>query len=123
MRCSLSAARRKGIAVVARVSPSEGDLRSLAGLVSEDRSDLPAQGLPLSLLSDLKDQIPCDFLLCEGYDTTLKQYWFTQQISEGDRKVKPNEADITRAFWEQYWDCQFCSYPDRSGDLRSIRKI
>ena len=25
--------------------------------------------------------------------------------------------------YEHYWDCQPCSYPDRSGDLRSIIKI
>jgi len=109
--------------VVARLSPSEEDLRSLAGMVSEERSDVPAQGLPLSLLSDLKDQIPCDFLLCEGYDTTLEQYWFTQRVSEEDGEGNPNEADLLRAFWEQFWDCQYCSYPDRSGDIRSIRKV
>lgn len=26
-------------------------------------------------------------------------------------------------FWAHYWDCDPCSYPDRSGDLRSITKI
>jgi hypothetical protein len=40
---------------------SEEDLRTLAGIVSDERSDLPALGLPLSLLSELKEQIPCDF--------------------------------------------------------------
>ena len=70
--------------MASRVSASEQELRALAGVVSEGRSDLPAQGLPLSLLSDLKDQIPCDFLSCHGYDTTLQQYWFTQQIPEED---------------------------------------
>ena len=25
--------------------------------------------------------------------------------------------------WQHYWDCQPCSYPDRTGDLRSIVKI
>jgi hypothetical protein len=68
--------------MVSRVSASEQDLQALAGVVSEVRSDLPCQGLPLSLLSDLKDQIPCDFLLCHGYDTPLQHYWFAQQIPE-----------------------------------------
>ena len=102
---------------------SEQDLRALAGVVSEVRSDLPAQGLPLSLLSDLKDQIPCDFLLCHGYDTTLQQYWFTQQIPEEDGEGDPVDEDFFRVFWGQYWDCQVCSYPDRTGDLRSIVKV
>ena len=25
--------------------------------------------------------------------------------------------------WQHYWDCQPCSYPDRTGDLRSVMKI
>jgi DNA-binding CsgD family transcriptional regulator len=25
--------------------------------------------------------------------------------------------------WQNYWHCQLCSYPDRTGDLRSIVKI
>ena len=56
--------------MASRVSASERDVRALAGVVSEIRSDLPTQGLPLSLLSDLKDQVPRDFFLCHGYDTT-----------------------------------------------------
>ena len=108
--------------MASRVSASERDVRALAGVVSEIRSDVPTQGLPLSLLSDLKDQIPCDFLLCHGYDTTLQQYWFTQQIPQDDGEGTADE-DFLRVFWEQYWDCQVCSYPDRTGDLRSIVKV
>ena len=44
----------------------EHDLRSLAAIVSQERDDLPEKGVPLSLLSDLKDQIPCDYVLFEG---------------------------------------------------------
>jgi DNA-binding CsgD family transcriptional regulator len=110
--------------VVARLSPSEQDLKSLAGLVSEERSDVPAEGLPLSLLVDLKDQIPCDSLVCEGYDTTLLQYWFGQRIPDEGADEDPNVAtDLQQTFWGQYWNCQFCSYPDRSRDIRSIRKV
>ena len=35
----------------------------------------------------------------------------------------PGWEDINRAYWRHYWDSQFCSYPDRTGDLRSIIKI
>jgi hypothetical protein len=31
-------------------------------MVSEQRDDLPDQGLPMSLLSELKEQIPCDVI-------------------------------------------------------------
>jgi DNA-binding CsgD family transcriptional regulator len=109
--------------MVSRVSASEQDLQALAGVVSEVRSDLPCQGLPLSLLSDLKDQIPCDFLLCHGYDTPLQHYWFAQQIPEENGEGDPGDEELVRVCWEQYWDCQACSYPDRTGDLRSIVKV
>ena len=32
-------------------------------------------------------------------------------------------ADATPVQWQHYWHCQLCSYPDRTGDLRSIVKI
>jgi DNA-binding CsgD family transcriptional regulator len=109
--------------MVSRVSASEQDLRALAGVVSEVRPDLPAQGLPLSLLSDLKDQIPCDALLCHGYDTTLLRHWFTQEIPEEDAEGEPAYEELVRVCWGQYWDCLPCSYPDRAGDRRSIVKV
>ena len=102
------------------LTASEQDLRTLAGIVSDQRSDLPAQGLPLSLLSELKEQIACDVLLCQGFDTTLLQYWFAQGVPGEDEEGDPNEEDSVRTFWGQYWDCRFCSYPDRSGDIRAI---
>ena len=35
----------------------------------------------------------------------------------------PGYEDLERAHWEHYWHCQPCSYPDRTGDLRSVIKI
>jgi DNA-binding CsgD family transcriptional regulator len=73
-------------------------------------------------LSELKEQIPCDFLLCEGYDSTLQRYWFTQQSPE-DEEEDPDGEDFDPVLWEHYWNCQFCSYPDRTKDLRSVVKV
>jgi len=101
----------------------EQDLRTLAGIVCDERSDLPVQGLPLSLLSELREQIPCDFMLCHGYDTTVRRHWFTQQVPEDDEEGDLDEGGIGQLFWERYWDCQPCSYPDRTKDLRSVVKV
>jgi DNA-binding CsgD family transcriptional regulator len=110
--------------MTAPLTASEKDLRTLAGIVSDERSDLPAQGLPLSLLSDLKEQIPCDVMLCHGYDTTLQRHWFAQEIpGDDDDGGDVNEEDIFQVFWKRYWECLTCSYPDRAKDLRSIVKI
>ena len=108
--------------MTAPLTASEQDLRTLAGMVADERSDLPAQGLPFSLLSELKTQIPCDFMLCHGYDTTLERYWFTQQVPEDD-EGEDVDPEFAQVFWKYYWGCEPCSYPDRAKDLRSVVKI
>ncbi len=103
------------------VRASATDLRALAGIVSQDRPDVPPEeGLPPSLLADLTRQIRCDTLTFFGMDSGRRAYWFAQDIPPIDTH---GWEDLDRAQWEHYWDCQPCSYPDRSGDLRSIVTI
>ena len=103
------------------VRASAADLRVLAGLVSQDRPDVPPkEGLPRSLLADLAGQIRCDALHFFGMDSGRRAYWFAQDIPPIDTH---GWQDLDRAMWEHYWDCEPCSYPDRSGDLRSIVTI
>jgi len=97
------------------------DLRTLADIVSADRSDLPAgEGLPPSLLADLMDQIRCDVISFEGFDSRRRETWLFQSIPGRSGGVV---EDLDPVHWEHYWDCQPCSYPDRTGDLRSIVTI
>ncbi len=106
----------------ASMRASATDLRALAGIVSQDRPDVPPQeGLPPSLLADLAGQVRCDILQFFGMDSGRRAYWFWQAIPPID--PGPGWEDLDRVQWEHYWDCQPCSYPDRSGDLRSISKI
>jgi DNA-binding CsgD family transcriptional regulator len=107
------------------VRASDRDLRALAAIVSEDRPDLPADGgLPPSLLADLMSQIRCDQVVFVGFDGSRQAYWFTQ---EDPFKVPftdtPGWEDFDRTYWKHYWDSRFCSYPSRTGDLRSIIKV
>jgi hypothetical protein len=46
----------------------ERDLRALAAIVREERADVPAEGLPPSLLADLMGQIRCAALSLDGRD-------------------------------------------------------
>ena len=103
------------------VTASDRDLRALAAIVSEDRPDLPAgEGLPPYLLADLMDQIRCDVISFEGFDSKQQETWLFQSIPGRGGAVA---EDLDPVHWEHYWDCQPCSYPDRTGDLRSIIKI
>jgi DNA-binding CsgD family transcriptional regulator len=101
-------------------TPSERDLRTLGRIVSDHRADLPEDGLPLSLLADLMGQIRCDAIALEGLDSQQPKTWFVQSIPDPD-KAWLEEVDPVH--WQHYWNCQPCSYPDRTSDLRSIVKI
>jgi DNA-binding CsgD family transcriptional regulator len=107
--------------MTAPVAASERDLSALAGLISEDRPDAPAdEGLPPSLLADLMDQIRCDVIAFAGWDSRRQETWALQSLPDGGEVVVADTAPVN---WEHYWHCQPCSYPDRTGDLRSIVKI
>ena len=107
------------------VRASDRDLRALAAIVSQDRRDLPdrEEGLPLSLLADLKDQICCDEVSLECFDSGQLETRFLQCIPVADVEEVAAAEDVQPVHWQHYWDCQPCSYPDRTGDLCSIVKI
>jgi DNA-binding CsgD family transcriptional regulator len=103
------------------IRASDRDLRALAAMVSQDRPDLPdGEGLPPSLLADLMSQIPCDRVLFIGFDSGRQTDWFAQDFPPADTY---DQEDLDRAYWQHYWASQFCSYPGRTGDLRSIIKV
>jgi DNA-binding CsgD family transcriptional regulator len=103
------------------IRASEQDLRALAAIVSQDRPDLPdGEGLPPSLLADLMGHIRCDAIECQGFDSGREKTWFFQDTSGGSGAA---DEDSDAVHWQHYWNCQPCSYPDRSGDLRGIVTI
>jgi DNA-binding CsgD family transcriptional regulator len=108
------------------VRASDRDLRALAAIVSQDRPDLPdGEGLPPSLLADLKDQIRCDDISLDRYDSGQRKAWLLQLIPAPGDELKASE-DLDPARWEHWWACHWacesCSYPERTGDLRSVVK-
>jgi DNA-binding CsgD family transcriptional regulator len=72
----------------------------------------------LSLLSDLLDQIHCDGVWLFHLDSRREAARFLQYLPDDE-----DDEDDGQVFWEHYWDCAPCSYPDRSADLRSITRI
>ena len=106
--------------MTAPVTTNEQDLRALADMVSADRPDVPAQGgLPPSLLADLARQIRCDVIAFGGFDSQRQETWSIQLLPDGGTV----SAGSDPVHWDHYWNCEPCSYPDRTGDLRSIVKI
>jgi len=104
--------------MTAPVRVSERDLHTLLGIVSDHREDMPPHGLPWSLLHDLMSQIRCDRIALSGVDTTRQENWSCQVIPSD-----PNDEVTAPTYWKHYKHCEACSYPDRSGDLRSVTKV
>lgn len=114
-----------GDVMTAPVMPRERDLCRLAGIVSERRDDIPAHGVPLSLLNDLAGQIRCDVISFEGFDSARQVTWFLQAI-RGHEQItydSPDDDPFDPVHWKHYWHCAPCSYPDRTGDLRTVVRI
>jgi DNA-binding CsgD family transcriptional regulator len=106
--------------MTAPVTASERDLRALADLVSAERADVPALGgLPPSLLGDLMRQIRCDVIAFAGFDSTRRETWSGQFMPDGGAAAE----GVAPVQWDHYWHCEPCSFPDRTGDLRSVVKI
>jgi hypothetical protein len=70
MRAAAQRPAGEGGAMTTPVRASDRDLRALAAIVSENRTDLPdGEGLPLSLLADLMSHIRWDRLAFIGNDS------------------------------------------------------
>ena len=102
--------------MAAQITVSERDLRTLLDIVSVGRSDVGTSALPLSLLRDLMSQVRCDCVTFVGLDSAQRTTWAVQ--GEPSAEFLGN----SKTFWEDYWSCESCSYPDRSGDLRAVTK-
>jgi len=106
------------------VRASDRDLRALAAIVSEDRPDLPdGEGLPPSLLAEIKDQIRCDGIVFQRFDSGRQRTRVLQAMPAPEKDDLKAGTDLNLVLWAHYWDSQPCSYPDRTRDLRSVLKI
>jgi hypothetical protein len=101
----------------APVTASERGLRALAGIVSDDRDDLPAEGLPPSLLADLMDQMRCDGVSLQEFDSGREEGLFARHVqgipAADDVTLEAFEA-LDPVHWQHYWECQPCCYPERT---------
>ncbi len=102
---------------------SEAELCRLAAIVTAEREDLPEQGLPPSLLSDLMEQIHCDAITFQGMDSRQQEYWFLQGFPEDDEPDPELARTLDHAHWQHYWDSLNCSYPDRRPAQRDEENI
>lgn len=97
----------------------EADLRALLDVVADNPDVAADQPLPAIVLERVTDLINCDQVSFTDFDAVggdlfaYQDYPLDVTGTDGDEET----------FLRHYWDCLPCSYPDRSGDYRSVLRI
>lgn len=95
-------------------SVSGRDLRAMVDLINVGYEDEPTDGLPCAVLDGLRRLVPCESICFFELDPR-------HQRCGGQGCV--HEPALAPTFWSHYWDCPPCSYPESTGDFRSVMKI
>jgi DNA-binding CsgD family transcriptional regulator len=108
------AARNRCFQAVAMAeSVSVRDLRVMMDLVSGGYADEPGPGLPAAVVAGLSRLVPCDSVCFFELNPEYR-------YCGGPGCV--HDAGLSAVFWAHYWGCPPCSYPERSGDFKSVTK-
>ena len=102
-------------------SVKDRDLRGLLGVIDAARSTDVAAGLPPAVLERVRALVACDMVSFVEFDSAQQITFVAQGV--GDDGEENDIAGDETAFWTHYWDCLACSYPDRSGDDRSVTML
>jgi DNA-binding CsgD family transcriptional regulator len=93
---------------------SEKDLRRLLDVVSPEAIGDQGPELPEQVLRGLADLIPCAAVSFFVMDTRRAKIIALQELVHADLPEMSDENDAL--FWEAYWDCLACCYPERYND-------
>jgi DNA-binding CsgD family transcriptional regulator len=96
---------------------ADKDIHALLQVVGSGSRDDEGPVVPWSLMHDLRALVACDNVQVYGQDTPRQDEFASQDLPG----IGESELDCD-AYWPNYWDSP-CSYPDRSGDLRSVVMI
>jgi DNA-binding CsgD family transcriptional regulator len=99
---------------------SENDLRTMLRIINVPELGDDGCGLAWSTLEALEALIPCQWIAFNGIDVNHQWHYFQQGTGSGEREAHRDEKlDCDDAFWFHYPESP-CSYPERSGDLRTV---
>ena len=97
---------------------SEQDLRRLLDVVSPDAVDDDGPEIPGQVLRGLAELIPSACVSFFVMDTRARQVIAGQEIVLADLPEEDEETDAL--FFDAYWDCVACSWPELSGDHERV---
>jgi DNA-binding CsgD family transcriptional regulator len=101
-------------------SVKDRDLRGLLEVIDAAQSTDVAAGLPLAVLDRARALVACDMVSFVEFNSARQIHFVAQGIADDGAEGDPGDET---AFWANYWDCLACSYPDRSGDDRSVTML
>lgn len=99
---------------------SEQDLRRLLDVVTPDRAaveDSPPEALPMPVLLGLAELIPCASISFFVMDARRREHSGLDVDLADLPEPSPDDLDL---FFDGYWDCLGCCYPERSGDRETV---
>ena len=101
----------------------ETDVDLLLRVIEDARHDDPGEAMPWALLEGLQRLVPCDVEVSyQHHDYVGFRSLVMQAVTDGDTHEGPDHPDLDPVdipFW-QFWWRGSCSYPQRSGDLRTV---
>jgi DNA-binding CsgD family transcriptional regulator len=102
------------------VAVSDKDLRTMMRIINASERGDDGPGLAWSTLEALETLVPCQWITFNGIDVEHRLMYFQQGTGAGERATAdPAAAELDDLFWLHYRSSD-CSYPERSGDYRTV---
>jgi DNA-binding CsgD family transcriptional regulator len=100
----------------------ERDAETLLQVLEDSRRDDPAEALPWALLDGLQRLIPCDLEVSyQHHVPAARRTPLIQAVGPdtGREVLRLGPDPVDEPFW-QLWPTSICSWPQRTGDLRTV---
>lgn len=101
----------------------DADLRKVLDVLAagaDGGGDLPPAGFPEPVLQALADLVPADMLSFCDFEVDLRTTHGAQDLAGGELTEHGVQVEGEHPFFAHYWSTPACSYPSRSGDLRTV---
>jgi DNA-binding CsgD family transcriptional regulator len=106
---------------MARMTVGGRDLRTMMRIVDAPDDAGDGEPLPRSILAALSELVGADVVHFMRLDAERRELPLYQEY--GGLAEVPDQDAAVGVFWSNYWGENFCSYPDRTGDLSSVTKV
>ncbi len=100
---------------------SEKDLQTMLMVINATGVDDAGYGLPWSTMEALETLVPGQWTAFFGIDVVNHRNYFGQGFGAGEHESQGPDEPEDESFWYHYPN-SICSYPERTGDLRTVTK-